>query len=57
MSFYSISMERIIESSEETKKIIQNALEQGLLNGTVKPFERCVLTGSCTGMQVLETLE
>lgn len=57
ISFFSISMDRIIAESDETKKAIKSALERGLQNGTVKPFDRFVLKGACTGTQALETYE
>ncbi|XP_025423656.1 fatty acid synthase-like [Sipha flava] len=57
ISFYAISMERIIEETEETKRRIQKLIENGLQNGTIKSFDRCVLEGACSGIQALETLE
>jgi hypothetical protein len=50
-------MERIIEETEETKRRIQKLIENGLQNGTIKSFDRCVLEGACSGIQALETLE
>jgi len=57
ISFFSIGMDRIMAECEETKRAIQKLIEQGLHNGTIKPFDRHVLTGACTGTQALETLE
>lgn len=57
MSFFSIGMDRIMAECEETKQTIKKLIEQGLQNGTIKPFDRYVLTGACTGTQALETLE
>lgn len=56
-SFYSISMERIINESEETKKSIQKSIDRELQSGRIKPFDRYLLTGGCTGVQALEALE
>jgi len=57
ISFFSIGMGRLMTECEETKQVIQKSIEQGLQNGTIKPFDRHVLTGACTGTQALETLE
>lgn len=50
-------MDRIIDECEEKKLRIKKAIELGLQNGTIKPFDRHVLTGACTGAQALEVLE
>ncbi|XP_060836307.1 fatty acid synthase-like [Rhopalosiphum padi] len=57
ISFFSVGMDRVIAECEETKRVIQHLIEHGLRNGTIKPFDRYVLTGACTGTQALETLE
>ncbi|XP_025202615.1 fatty acid synthase-like [Melanaphis sacchari] len=57
ISFFSVSMDRVISECKETKQTIQKLIEHGLQNGTIKPFDRYVLTGVCTGTQALETLE
>jgi len=57
ISFFSIGMGRLMAEGEETKQAIRKLIEQGLQNGTIKPFDRHVLTGGCTGNQALETLE
>ncbi|XP_022162608.1 fatty acid synthase-like [Myzus persicae] len=57
ISFFSIGMGRLMAECEETKRAIQKLIEQGLQTGTIKPFDRHVLTGACTGTQALETLE
>lgn len=57
VSLFSIGMNRLLMENEEIKKSIQNSVERGLENGTVKPFDRYVMTGACTGTRALETLE
>lgn len=57
ISFFAVGMERIITETESTKKRIQYAIQQGLENGTVKPFDRYILSGECSGIQALKTLE
>lgn len=57
ISFFSISMERIIDESDEIKKKIQKSIDRELQSGRIKPFDRYLLTGGCTGSQVLEALE
>jgi len=57
ISFFSVGMDRVIAECEETKQTIQCLIERGLQNGTIKPFDRHVLAGACTGSQALETLE
>lgn len=57
ISFYSISMERIIDESDETKRTIQKSIDRELQSGRIKPFDRYLLTGGCNGVQVLEALE
>lgn len=57
VSLFAVGMERLIGESDETKRNIRNAIERGLQNGTVKPFDLHVMTGACTGTQALETLE
>lgn len=50
-------MERIIDENDETKKKIQKSIDRELQSGRIKPFDRYLLTGGCTGAQVLEALE
>jgi len=57
VSMFSVGMERILAENEGLKKNIRNSIERGLQNGTVRPFDRRVLTGACTGSQASETLE
>ncbi|VVC29215.1 Hypothetical protein CINCED_3A015604 [Cinara cedri] len=55
-SFFSVSTERLIQETENTKKNIKNLIERRLQNGTIRSFDRCVITGACTGAQALEKL-
>lgn len=57
ISFFSVGMDRVIAECEETKQTIQCLIERGLQNGTIKPFDRHVLAGACTGTRALEILE
>lgn len=57
ISFFAMGMERILTETKEIKKRIQHVIEQGLENDTIKPFDRCILTGACTEIQALETLK
>lgn len=54
ISFFSVSMDRLIQENKNTKKMIQNAIEKRLQNGTIKPFDHCVLTGADVGTQALK---
>lgn len=47
-------MDNLIQETENTKKTIQSAIERRLQNGTIRPFNHCVLTGAYTGTQALE---
>lgn len=57
VSMFSVGMDRILAENEGMKRNIQMSIERGLRNGTVKPFDRRVLTGACTGTQASEALE
>lgn len=50
-------MERIINERDETKKSLQKSIDRELQSGRIKPFDRYLLTGGCTGVQVLDALE
>lgn len=57
VSLFSVGMDRILAENEAMKRNIQSSIERGLRDGTIKPFERYVLTSACTGTQALDTLK
>lgn len=57
VAFYGVSPDSLLSTSSETKQKIQNEVQKGIELGIVKPFERHVLTGPCTGEQAIKALK
>uniref|UniRef100_A0A2S2P8N0 Fatty acid synthase n=1 Tax=Schizaphis graminum TaxID=13262 RepID=A0A2S2P8N0_SCHGA len=54
--FYGVSPDRLLAETSEIKLKIQNEVQKGINLGIVKPFDRKVLTGSCTTDQAMKSL-
>jgi len=57
ITFFSISMDKIIKEREDTKTNIQNLIQHRLNNGTIIPFDGYILSEACTRAEALQTFE
>lgn len=57
VTFYGVSPDGLLAASVETKLNVQSVVQKGIDLGIVKPFERHVLTGPCTGNQAVKALK
>lgn len=57
ISLYGVTPFSMLAESREIKLKIQNQVKKGIELGIVKPFERYVLTGPCTGNQAIKALK
>lgn len=55
-SVFGCYAENLLTLPLETKKRLKVLVTEGIYNGTVKPFEKKVLNGSCNGMEALKFL-
>lgn len=56
VGFYGISPDSLLTTSSDIKLKIQNEVQKGIELGIIKPFDRHVLTGPCTGEQAIKAL-
>lgn len=57
VGFYGIGPDSILATSNDVKLKIQNEVQKGIELGIIKPFDRHVLTGPCTGEQAIKALK
>jgi len=57
VAFYGVSPDGLLAASAKTKLKIQSAVQKGIDLGIVKPYDRHVLTGPCTGEQAVKALK
>lgn len=57
IQFFGISPDGLLAASSEMKLKVQNAVQKGIDLGIVKPFDRHVLSGPCTGEQAIKALK
>lgn len=55
--FHGVSPNCLINSSSDIKSKIQSQVQQGIELDIVKPFDRHVLTGLCTGERAIKALK
>lgn len=56
VTFYGVSPDALLAASNDIKLKIQNEVQKGIELGIVKPFDRHVLIGPCTGEQAISAL-
>lgn len=57
IAFYGVSPNSLLEECSDIKLKVQNEVQKGIELGIVKPFDRHVLTGPCTGEQAIKALK
>lgn len=57
ISFFGVSPGGLLAASDVDKLKIQDHLQKGIDLGIVKPFDRHILTGPCTGEQAIKALK
>lgn len=57
IAFYGVSPNRLLEECSDIKLKVQKEVQKGIELGIVKPFDRHVLTGPCTGEQAIKALK
>ncbi|VVC29213.1 Acyl transferase/acyl hydrolase/lysophospholipase,Ketoacyl-synthetase, C- [Cinara cedri] len=56
IAFYGVSLDRLLGQDCNIKLRVQKDVQKGIELGIVKPFDRHVLTGTCTGEQAIKAL-
>jgi hypothetical protein len=57
VGFYAVSPDGLLAASDEIKLKVQNEVQKGIEMGIVKPLDRHVLTGPCTGKEAIKSLK
>lgn len=57
IGFYAVSPDGLLAASDEVKLKVQNEVQKGIELGIVKPLDRQVLTGPCTGEEAIKSLK
>lgn len=57
ISFYAISPDGLLATNDVDKLKVQNDVQKGIDLGIVKPFDRHILTGPCTGEEAIKALK
>lgn len=57
ISFYGVTLNNLLDETNDIKLKVQKKLQEGIELGIVKPFDRYVLTGPCTEEQAIKALK